>query len=78
MPKKNKEFTLTSSYQIENLPEFYTIPLRCVNCGEYFINDEPDLYNIPVRQGIHIRKGMKISDMNCPVCGCQTLARWYK
>lgn len=56
----------------------YSIPLLCVNCGNKFIDDEPDFYPDPftINPPIEVKKGTKIADVKCPVCGCQTLTRW--
>ena len=58
----------------------YSVHLQCVNCGNKFINDEPDYYRNPfqINPPIEIEKGVKIADMKCPICGCQTLARWER
>lgn len=65
---------------ITDLPEDYSVPLKCVNCQCKFIDDDPSLYPCSdvVPMPINIVKGMKISEIKCPVCGCQTLARWVQ
>lgn len=63
---------------MEKMPEYYSVPLKCVNCQCKFIDDDPSMYAYAdvVPEAINIAKGVKISDCKCPVCGCQTLARW--
>ena len=50
---------------------YYYIPLECVNCRTRFWEYEPesqrDEYELWIKQGV------KISDIKCPICGCQTL-----
>lgn len=65
---------------MEDFPEYYTVPLKCFNCGCKFIDDDPGMYprDDVVPEAIHIVKGMRINEVNCPVCGCKTLMRWIK
>ena len=69
--KDNKKTDLTG---------YYTVDLECLNCRSVFIDDDPIMYpnTYLVPQIIHIKKGMKISEIGCPVCGCKTLIRWRK
>lgn len=50
---------------------YYYIPLECVNCRSRFWEYEPEEYRD--YYGYWIKKGTKISDIRCPICGCQTL-----
>lgn len=70
----------TEKYTIDELPEYYYVPLKCVNCGSKFVDDDPEYYSdsMNVHYKVMIKKGIKIADTKCPICGCQTLARWYK
>ena len=67
-------------YEITELPEYYTVELECLNCRSVFVDDDPIMYpnTYIVPQTIHIKKGMKISEVECPICGCKTLIRWRK
>jgi len=69
---KQEEWPMTK------LPEYYSVPIQCVNCGSKFIDDDPGYYSDPgvIGEAINIKKGMKICEVECPVCGCLTLARW--
>lgn len=65
-------------YPVEKLPEYYTVPVECLNCRSVFKDDDPGMYQktFIVPQEVHILKGVKISEVECPVCGCKTLIRW--
>ena len=68
---------MSDSYEIDDLPEYYTVELECLNCRSYFIDDDPGMYPsmYVIPQEIHIKKGVKISEVECPICGCHTLIR---
>lgn len=67
-------------YEITELPEYYSVELECLNCRSVFIDDDPGMWpnSYVVPQEIHIKKGVKISEVECPICGCKTLIRWRK
>ena len=67
-------------YEVTDLPEYYTVELECLNCRSIFLDDDRGLctnsYVVP--EEVHIKKGEKISEGECPIWGCKTLIRRRK
>lgn len=61
----------------KDLSGYYTVDLECLNCRSVFLDDDPGMWpnSYVVPQVIPIKKGKKISEINCPLCGCKTLIR---
>lgn len=54
----------------------YRVPARCYNCKTRFIaedDEDANYYYDPPEIMLEIPKGVKLCDMECPVCGCKTL-----
>ena len=68
-------------YEITSL-DYYSVPLECLNCKSIFLDDSDkykrDFISNPYvsNQIMRIKMGCKISEVDCPVCGCQTLIRY--
>lgn len=58
--------------------EYYEIDLECLNCGTLFNGDDPGYYiRTRVCEKIQIPKGTLINQVECPICGCRSLVKYY-
>lgn len=53
---------------------YYYIEVDCLNCGKRFHDRWVDV-DATMRGGLLIKKGTKIINTKCPVCGCKSLIR---
>lgn len=68
----NEEFSPT-----DKLPQrdgYYYIEADCLNCGKRFHDEWVDV-DVTKRNGLLIKKGVRIVDTKCPICGCRMLIR---
>lgn len=56
--------------------ETYSPKTWCMNCHSHFVYDPetpPDFRGSRGMDRLNIKKGTRICDVKCPICGCKTL-----